>query len=80
MNLASILTRTAGQDGDRLAVRFGEATMPYRELDEASARVAGLLRERGLGPGDRVGVMLPNTPEFAVTYYGVLRPAGWSSR
>jgi len=76
MNLASILARTAGQDGDRLAVRFGEAAMPYRELDEASARVAGLLRERGLGPGDRVGVMLPNTPEFAVTYYGVLRTGG----
>jgi len=76
MNLASILTRTAGQDGDRPAVRLGEAAMPYRELDEASARVAGLLRERGLEPGDRVGVMLPNTPEFAVTYYGVLRTGG----
>ena len=76
MNLASILTRTAGQHGDRPAVRLGEDAMSYRELDEASARAAGLLRDRGILPGDRVGVMLPNTPEFAVVYYGVLRAGG----
>ncbi len=35
--------------------------------------MAGLLRERGITPGDRVGVMLPNVPQFAVAYYGVLR-------
>jgi long-chain acyl-CoA synthetase len=50
--------------------------MTYRELDEASARVAGLLRERGLKPGDRVGIMLPNVAEFPVVYYGVLRAGG----
>src|ERR1041385_4950919 len=47
--------------------------MSYRALDTASARVAGLLAQRGVEPGDRVGVMLPNVPEFAVVYYGVLR-------
>ena len=51
-------------------------TTTYPELDEASARVAGLLRERGLKPGDRVGIMLPNVAEFAVAYYGVLRAGG----
>jgi long-chain acyl-CoA synthetase len=76
MNLASILSRTAGRSGDRPAVRLSEATMTYRELDEASARVAGLLRDRGIQPGDRVGVMLPNTLEFALVYYGVLRAGG----
>ena len=34
--------------------------------------MATLLRERGLRPGDRVGVMLPNVPEFPLAYYGVL--------
>src|SRR5271166_5426856 len=61
---------------DRVAVRVGDASMTYRELDEASARVAGLLRERGLKPGDRVGIMLPNVAEFPVVYYGVLRAGG----
>jgi long-chain acyl-CoA synthetase len=76
MNLASILSRTAGRSGHRPAVRLGETTMTYRELDDASARVAGLLPDRGIQPGDRVGVMLPNTPEFALVYYGVLRAGG----
>jgi long-chain acyl-CoA synthetase len=80
MNLASMLSRTAERSGDRPAVRLGEATMTYRELDETSARVAGLLSDRGIQPGDRVGVMLPNTPEFALVYYGVLGPAGSSCR
>ena len=35
-----------------------------------------MLRARGLRPGDRVGVMLPNVPEFAMAYYGVLRMGG----
>ncbi|MGP0022213.1 MAG: long-chain-fatty-acid--CoA ligase [Streptosporangiaceae bacterium] len=75
-NLASNLAGTTRAHPGRVAVRVGEATMMYRELDEASARVAGLLRERGLKPGDRVGIMLPNVAEFAVVYYGVLRAGG----
>jgi long-chain acyl-CoA synthetase len=42
------------------------AAMTYRALDEASARVAGLLHERGLKPGDRVGIMMPNVAEVPV--------------
>jgi len=75
-NLASNLANTMSAHADRVAVRVGDASMTYRELDEASARVAGLLRERGLKPGDRVGIMLPNVAEFPVVYYGVLRVGG----
>ena len=57
-------------------MRVGDASMTYREFDEASARVAGLLRERGFKPGDRAGLMLPNVAEFTVVYYGVLRAGG----
>jgi long-chain acyl-CoA synthetase len=75
-NLASNLADTARAHGDRTAVRVDDALMTYRELDEASARVAGLLRERGFKPGDRAGIMLPNVAEFPVVYYGVLRAGG----
>jgi len=75
-NLASNLADAARAHGDRTAVRVGDASMTYRELDEASARVAGLLRERGFKPGDRAGIMLPNVAEFPVVYYGVLRAGG----
>jgi long-chain acyl-CoA synthetase len=73
MNLATVLTETSARMPDRVALRLGEAALTYRELDRASARVAALLATRSVGPGDRVGVMLPNVPEFAVVYYGVLR-------
>src|SRR6202044_3642754 len=72
-NLAKNLTDTTRVHAGRVAVRVDNAAMTYRALDEASARVAGLLRERGLGPGDRVGIMMPNVAEVPVVYYGVLR-------
>src|ERR1700721_1429702 len=75
-SLARNLTDTAGAHAGRLAVRVDDAALTYQALDEASARVAGLLRERGLRPGDRVGLMMPNVAEVPVVYYGVLRAGG----
>jgi long-chain acyl-CoA synthetase len=76
MNLASFLPRTAAAQGERIALRLGEFRISYHELDEASGRVARLLSNLGVRPGDRVGVMLGNTPDFAAVYYGVLRAGG----
>jgi long-chain acyl-CoA synthetase len=76
MNLASIVTESAGRAPDAAAVRLGDTALTYAELDERSARLATLLREQGLQQGDRVGVMLPNVLEFPIAYYGVLRAGG----
>src|SRR4051812_15805899 len=75
-NLAQLLTDTAARYGDRPALQVDEAVVTYAQFDDAARRVAGWLRSRGLTPGDRVGVMLPNVPYFAVVYYGVLRAGG----
>jgi long-chain acyl-CoA synthetase len=75
-NLAANLVATAERQGEQIALRLDETQIPYTALDAASARVAGLLRARGVGPGARVGIMLPNVPQFAVIYYGVLRAGG----
>ena len=75
-NLAGMVVDAARDHGDRPALKLDDAVVTYKELDEATARVAGLLREKGLKPGDRVGVMLPNVPYFAFAYYGVLRAGG----
>ena len=72
-NLARILMDTAAEHGDRVAFKLDDVELTYGMLDEGSARIAGLLRSKGLEPGDRVGVMLPNVPYFPVVYYGVLR-------
>jgi long-chain acyl-CoA synthetase len=75
-NLAMNLTNTTRTHAGRVAVRVDNAAMTYRALDEASARVARLLHDRGLKPGDRVGIMMPNVAEVPVVYYGVLRAGG----
>jgi long-chain acyl-CoA synthetase len=68
MNLAATLRSSA-----RPALRLGDAVFSYAALDDASARMAGLLRGHGVEPGDRVALMLPNVPQFAFAYYGILR-------
>src|SRR3954471_2640458 len=76
MNLASLLTDNAEERADDAALKLDDATVTYAMLDEGSARVAALLRDKGIEPGDRVGIMLPNVPYFALAYYGALRAGG----
>ena len=75
-NLASDLTSAAAAYGQSPSLRLGEDVLSYAELDDAAARVTGLLRELDVRPGDRVGVSLPNVPYFAFAYHGVLRAGG----
>jgi long-chain acyl-CoA synthetase len=75
-NLALNLIDSATGGGSLPAVRMDDVVLSFGALDDLSAHMAGLLREHGLEPGDRVGIMLPNVPQFAVAYYGVLRAGG----
>src|SRR5215203_1747417 len=72
-NLAEILTSTAARAADHTAFKLDDVELSYGALDESSARVASLLRSKGVKPGDRVGLMLPNVPYFPAIYYGILR-------
>jgi long-chain acyl-CoA synthetase len=72
-NLALNLVEAKDMYPDRTAVRLDDRIMTYEQLDRQSALVAGLLAGLGVEAGDRVALMLPNVPEFAVLYYGVLR-------
>jgi long-chain acyl-CoA synthetase len=75
-NLARILTETVQRHPDRPALKLDDTVLSYAQLEDASARVAGLLKAHGLEPGDRAGIMLPNLPYFGVIYYGILRAGG----
>ncbi len=70
--LAELLTHSAAGP-DRPAIRLGATELSYAQLDDAAARVAGLLQAKGVRPGDRVGIMLPNVPAFPMCYFGALR-------
>jgi len=73
VNLADSLVHAATAYADRPAVKLDDVELSYAQLDQASQHIAGLLAARGVGPGDRVGIMLPNVPHWGVLYYGVLR-------
>jgi len=73
MNLSDVMTTSAARHGDRTAIRQEGVALSYADLDRATALVAGLLRARGVRPGDRVGIMLPNVAYFPICYYGALR-------
>ena len=73
LNLAAMLENSARAVPDRTAMVLGVQRMTYAELDAAARRVAGLLRSRGIGPGDKVALSCPNVPWFPVVYYGILK-------
>ncbi|WP_165646257.1 condensation domain-containing protein, partial [Mycolicibacterium fortuitum] len=58
---------------DAVAVRFEGRSLSYRELDEASNRLAHLLAEYGAGPGECVGLMMGRSADAVVAILGVLK-------
>jgi non-ribosomal peptide synthetase component F len=77
VNLAANLVHSASAVADGIALRLAGSRMTYRELDAASARVADLVRDRAIRPGDRVGVMLPHVIGIRRR---LLRRAAWWQR
>ncbi|GGU97511.1 acyl-CoA synthetase [Actinomadura cremea] len=63
----------AERDPGHPAIVFYGRVITYGELDELSDRFGGWLRARGVRPGDRVGVCLPNCPQFVIAMLGILK-------
>lgn len=72
LNLASIVHEGSKAFGDEIALIHTDRSYTYRELAGAVSRFAAALRDSGVRPGDKVGVMIPNRPEFTIAYYGIL--------
>ena len=72
-NLSHNLTESAAMYGDQPAVRMDGEVLTYSALDRLASQLVTLLRDHGVRPGDRVGLMLPNVAHFPIAYYGILR-------
>ena len=72
-NLADLVRAAAERAPDRPALVQDDAVLSWRELDARVDAAAAGLHAAGLRAGDRVGVSLPNVPDFPVAYFGVLR-------
>ena len=75
-NLAVMLRESARRMPAKTAVILGDATLSYAQLDELSDRLAANLAAAGLAAGDRVGLQLPNIPQFVIAYFGILKAGG----
>jgi fatty-acyl-CoA synthase len=75
-SIASALRWWARTEGERNALVFGEDAVSYQTLADWSSRVARSLAAKGVAPGDRVGLLGGNTPEWAAAAYGVIKAAG----
>src|ERR687898_179104 len=71
-NLALNLLDTAAKEGPHPALRMDDAGLSYDQFRDAALRVAAGLHARGVQPGDRVGMVLPNVLSFPVVFYGAL--------
>ena len=72
-NLAVILHETALASPDRAVVVYAGGQLSYADLDAMSSRLAAGLESAGIGPGDLVGLQLPNIPQFLIAYFGILK-------
>ncbi len=72
-SLADNLCAAALEVPDKRALKCSTSEYTYAQFDDAAARVATKLEQSGVQPGDRVGVMLPNTLAFPIIFFGILR-------
>jgi long-chain acyl-CoA synthetase len=72
-NLAQLVRAAAQQHAAKPAMIEDETSVTWAELDARVDQAAGGLLAAGLVPGDRIGILLPNTLDFVVAYFGVLR-------
>ncbi len=74
--LQSYLTDAAEKYGGKTAIHFMGKELSYSEVHEAALKFGSYLQGLGIEKGDRVAIMLPNTPQSVVAYYGILYAGG----
>jgi long-chain acyl-CoA synthetase len=71
--LIDILRVAASDVPDKPATTFLGATLTFAEIKERADKFATALARMGIKQGDRVGVMLPNCPQYVIAVFGILR-------
>ncbi|WP_254762805.1 long-chain-fatty-acid--CoA ligase [Natrinema marinum] len=75
-NLVTDVAETVEEHSDSAAIVYEGTELSYAEFWERTGQFAQALEDRGIGEGDRVGIYLPNLPQFVTAFYGILRAGG----
>jgi long-chain acyl-CoA synthetase len=74
--LVDVLRATAAERPAHPALLFKGTTLTYRNLDRLSTAFAAALAADGVRKGDRVGLLLPNCPQFLIAQFGIWKAGG----
>ena len=74
--LYSLIDDAANTYPEKTAIIFFDKKITYKQLKEMIDRFAHALQEHGVKKGDVVAIMLPNTPQFVISYYAILKIGG----
>ena len=70
------LEESARKYPDTPCTIFKGARISFKEMNEITDQVAAAIIDLGVKKGDRVGIFIPNTPQFVMTYFGILKAGG----
>ena len=73
LTLTAMLEQSAARHADRPLIDFLGRRYSYAETLDGANRVAAGLARLGYGPGDRIGLFLPNVPHYLAAYFGILK-------
>lgn len=71
MTLYEMLSRSVAQAGEKICLRFGDDSFSYEQVAMGVNRLGHYLQQQGVGAGDKVALVLPNTPAFVFAYFAV---------
>ena len=72
VTVADLLSQASEKYPDKNALHFFDYHLTYSELQRKVEQMAHGLKSLGVKKGDRVGIMLPNCPQYLISYFGVL--------
>ena len=74
--LFHFLEDSAKKYPDRACTIFKGAVFSFKEIDAVSDSIAAALVDMGVKKGDRVGIFMPNTPQFVMAFFGIVKAGG----
>lgn len=72
-SLVDLFADTVKKAGESTCTIYEGESLTYHQIDDLSDRVARFLLAQGIKKGDRVGIVLPNSPAFVISFYGILK-------
>ena len=74
--LFHFLEESARKYPDRACTIFKGAVISFKGMNDITDRIAAALVDMGVKKGDRVGIFMPNIPQFVMAYFGILKAGG----